>query len=136
MSRVIQRLRPNRKTIPHGYVDHGRVMRKYLAYDGFVHVAKDIRSPLYIDGKYTASLVEAGVSGALLFWHDTLALGNEHETVFALPLDPKEAATAILDIRGSVDVARHSRATREEMSAKYHPGSSIAVRAERMLRDL
>ncbi|MEI2833228.1 MAG: hypothetical protein V9G25_00290 [Acidimicrobiia bacterium] len=62
--------------LPEGYVNHKTVVKKYQEYDGFVHVASDKMHPLHIDGKYTASLIEAGVTGSILFWHDTYKLGN------------------------------------------------------------
>ena len=31
-------------------------------------------SPSSYDGKYTATLLETGVNGAILFWHDTTQL--------------------------------------------------------------
>ena len=118
--------------LPVGYVSHRSTVRKYRAYDGFVHVARDVRHPEFIDGKYTASLIEAGVSGAILFWHDTWGLGNGLETVVELPAGSAAAAEQILDIRRSVDVQALSRATREEMMDTFTPQHSVAVRANRI----
>jgi hypothetical protein len=123
--------RPCRRT-PKGYVPHSRVIKKYQQYDGFVHVAGEKPSPVYIDGKYTAALLEAGLTGAILFWHDTLGLGNDLETVFNLPLEPEEAAREIRHIRENIDVERHSRLTREEILEKYSPDRSIGYRAARI----
>lgn len=122
-----------RAILPVGYVDHASIVRKYHEYDGFVHVARDVRHPTLIDGKVTASLIEAGVSGALLFWHDTWSLGNGLATVFDLPVSTSDAASEILQIRSSIDVERHSRATREEMIDTFNPHHSVAVRADRMI---
>jgi hypothetical protein len=123
--------RPGRR-MPKGYVPHSRVLKKYQQYDGFVHVAAEKPSPVYIDGKYTAALLEAGLTGAILFWHDTLGLGNDLETVFNLPLEPEEAAREIRHIRENLDVERHSRLTREEIFEKYSPARSISYRVARI----
>jgi hypothetical protein len=112
------------------------VIKKYQQYDGFVHVARDIKHPQLIDGKYTASLIEAGVTGAILFWHDTLQLGNSLETVFSLPLNEKSAAAEIMSIRNSLDVRKHSQRTREEMLDTFNVQKSVRIRAERILEKL
>ena len=117
------------RTMPAGYVPHSVVAKKYQQYDGFVHVAEEIPDAIYLDGKYTASLLEAGVTGAILFWHDTLGLGNDLETVFDLPVDPEAAASQILEIRRSLNVEQHSRMTRDEILEKYDPARSIEFRA-------
>ena len=121
-----------RDVLPVGYFDHARTIREYHRFDGFVHVARDVRHPEFIDGKYTASLIEAGVTGAILFWHDTWGIGNGLETVFELPLDTDAAARRILEIRASLDVAAHSRCTREEMLDTFNPRASVARRAARI----
>jgi hypothetical protein len=118
--------------IPYGYVDHAQVVRKYLEYDGFVHIADEVPLPKHIDGKYTAALAEAGLSGAIVFWHDTLGTGNEFETVFDLPVEPEKAAQQILDIRGSLDIARHSAATREELLEKFDPRRAVDFRCQKL----
>jgi hypothetical protein len=119
--------------LPIGYVSHEATIAKYQDYDGFVHVARDVRHPEFIDGMYTATFIEAGATGAILFWHDTWRLGTPLETIFTLPLDTAAAAREILDIRASIDVAAHSRRTREEMLDSFNPRRSVTVRAERML---
>lgn len=116
------------------YVRHSTVVRKYREYDGFVHVAGEV--PPYSDGKYTATLLEAGLTGAILFWHDTLGLGNDFETIFDLPLDPSAAAACILEIRDSLDVARHSRQTRDEIRAKCDPDAITRFRYEQIVARL
>jgi len=118
--------------IPGGYVSHRKVLRKYQQYDGFVHVAAELPHLEYLDGKYTAALLEAGATGAILFWHDTFGLGNDLETVFDLPLDPNEAAQEILQIRRSLDVEKHSRLTREEILDKFDPERSVEFRAKKI----
>jgi hypothetical protein len=119
--------------LPVGYVTHEATIAKYQAYDGFVHVARDVRHPEFIDGMYTAAFIEAGATGAILFWHDTWGLGTPLETVFQLPENTERAAELILDVRSSLDVAKHSRLTREEMLDTFNPARSVAVRAARML---
>lgn len=115
---------------PVGYARHKAVIRKYQSYDGFVHVAAE--TPPMVDGKYTAALLEAGATGAILFWHDTLRLGNDFETVFDLPLEPDEAARQILEIRRNLDVPRHSRLTREEILDRCDPANVMRIRYEKM----
>lgn len=121
--------------LPVGYLSHEATVRKYQDYDGFVHVARDVRHPEFIDGMFTASLIEAGATGAILFWHDTWQLGSELETPFRLPLDTRAAAEIILDIRSSIDVEKHSRATSDEMLEVFNPRRSVAIRAESILAD-
>ncbi len=115
-----------------GYVSHRKVVKKYRQYDGFVHVAAEFSHPDYLDGKYTATLLEAGATGSILFWHDTFGLGNDLETVFDLPLNPIEAAQEILQIRKSLDVEKHSRLTRDEILDKFDPERSVEFRAKRI----
>lgn len=124
--------RPVFRVMLDGYVDRSVVIEKYQEYDGFVHVASEIKDGIYIDGKYTATLMEAGATGAILFWHDTLRLGNDFETVFDLPLEPAAAARSILDVRNSIDVPKHSRATREEILDKCNADRSVAFRCAKI----
>lgn len=122
--------------LPLGYVNHERVIKKYQQYDGFVHIARNIQDPYLIDGKYTASLIEAGITGAILFWHDTLNLGNTLETVFDLSLDEQTAAGEILRIRQSIDINKHSQWTSEEMLDTFNPEKSVQIRANKILEYL
>lgn len=122
--------------LPIGYVSHDETIRKYREHDGFVHIARDVRDRTMIDGKYTASLMEAALSGSIVFWHDTLSLGNDFETIFNAPLGTDAAAEFIRDVGGSIDIAAHSRATTEEFRAKADPARSVEVRAERMLETI
>lgn len=122
--------------LPSGYVDHKEVIKKYQSYDGFVHSAKDIQDTTYIDGKYTASFIEAGLTGSILFWHDTFGLGNGLKTVFELPLDPSHAAEKIRDIRLSIDVEKQSKLTREEMMDTFNPKKSVDVRVQKILESI
>ena len=117
------------KIMPHGYTDHSEVIRKYQSYDSFIHVAKDIKDEIYIDGKYTATLIEAGLTGAILFWHDTFGLGNNLKTVFDLPLDPDQAALRIKEIIDTIDVEEHSLKTHNEMRETFNPQKSVSERA-------
>ncbi|WGD38074.1 hypothetical protein [Lysinibacter sp. HNR] len=119
-----------------GYLSHTLTMKKYAEYDGFVHIATDVQHPEFIDGKYTASLMEAGATGSLIFWHDTWQLGNGLETVFALPSNTTEAAREILEIRKSINVVERSLATREEMLDVFNPQSSVRIRANQMMDHL
>lgn len=125
--------RPGPVLPPRGYMTHEATVRRYQSHDGFVHVARDVAHPIYLDGKYTATLIEAGLTGAILFWHDTFGLGNHLETVFEVPLEPTAAAARILEVRTSLDVAAHSRRTHEEMMDVFNPTTSVRVRAEAML---
>jgi len=120
--------------LPHGYVSHEKVVKKYQDYDGFVHIARDIKHQILIDGKYTASLIEAGLTGAILFWHDTFSLGNNLETVFSLPLEPKAAAKEIIRISNTIDVREHSKKTRQEMLDTFSPEVSVKKRVDVMLQ--
>lgn len=111
-----------------GYRRHDELIAKYSAYDGFVHIAA--QTPPFVDAKYTATLLEAGLTGSILFWHDTLSLGNEFETVFSLPLDPEQAAKEILIIRSSIDVETHSKRTAEEIREHVNIDNVLRVRYE------
>jgi hypothetical protein len=115
-----------------GYRNHQKVIQKYHAYDAFVHVAAEVVHDLYIDGKYTACTLEAGLTGAIVFWHDTLQLGNDFETFFDLPLDPQEAAAQILLIKNNLDVEKHSKRTREEILDKNDASKSLGYRAQKI----
>lgn len=124
------------KLLPHGYVNHKNVIKKYKEYDAFIHVAKDIKDPTYIDGKYTATLIEAGLSGCVIFWHDTFKLGNTLESVFELPLNVDEAARMIKKITKTLDVKAHSIKTHQEMFEKFNPKTSVKIRADAILNSI
>lgn len=111
-----------------GYVDHLSTIKKYVEYDGFVHIAEEKPLPEHLDGKYTAALFEAGVTGSIIFWHDTFDTGNDFETIFSLSKDPETAAKQILEIRNEIDVKRHSELTSEEISDKCHPQKAVDYR--------
>lgn len=138
--RVVHRVRQTRlhrfiKATSPGYVDHRTVVAKYHAHDGFVHCAAEFKHPRYLDGKYTACLMEAGATGAILFWHDTFGLGNDLECVFPLSLDPVAAGAELRDIAANLDVERHSRRTREEILDRFAASRSVALRA-RLIEEL
>lgn len=118
--------RPASPFLHKNYVSHVNIIQKYIQYDGFVHVAAE--TPPLVDGKYTATLFEAGLSGCILFWHDTLGLGNDFETIFSLPLEPEAAARAILDIRKNIDVEKHSKRTVDEIFDRVNPDKVMRVR--------
>lgn len=112
------------------YLSHQHLIEKYRRYDGFVHIAG--KTPPLVDGKYTATLLEAGLTGCILFWHDTHELGNDFETIFSLPLDPAHAAREILNIRQNIDVRVHSRRTAEEIYERCNPANSLRIRSEKI----
>lgn len=119
----------NKKYLPYGYVSHEKIVRKYYEADAFVHIAAEVRDELYLDGKYTATLIEAGVSGCIIFWHDTFRLGNGLETVFSVSADEKLAARQIQGILNDLDVKKHSEATRKEFLSTFNVESSVKARA-------
>lgn len=126
-----------KKYLPLGYVDHSKVVRKYQKYDAFIHVAKDIKDPNDgVDGKYTAAFIEAGLTGAIMFWHDTYGLGNGLKTVFELPLDPDEAALRIIQISKKINIKKHSKETRKEMLRVFNPQDSVKTRAKKILKSI
>jgi hypothetical protein len=113
------------------YVTHEATIGRYLAHDGFVHVAAPV--PPGLDGLYTATLIEAGLSGAIVFWHDTHGLGGFLDTVVETPVEPEAAAGVILDAIGSLDLAEHSRATQTELRAHFSPAPAVGRRAAAIL---
>ena len=113
-----------------GYMSHAATIERYIRYDGFVHIAKERPHPIRIDGKYTAALLEAGVTGAIVFWHDTFADGNDFETIFSLPVEPEAAARKIVEIRSGIAVEAHSRRTMEEIGDRCHPANVVRERRE------
>jgi len=121
---------------PKGYVKHSKVIELYHQYDGFVHIAGEKFHKRYIDGHILSTMLEAGLTGSILFWHDTHGMGPALETVFDMPLDIELAAARILELRESLDVEKHSRATREEILEKHNPEKSVRLRAEQMLERL
>lgn len=126
---IVSRISPtaaSRTTL--GYANHLSTIKKYAEYDGFVHVAADKVSMTHLDGKYTAALLEAAVTGSIIFWHDTFSNGNDFETVFPVSREPEVAAKEIREIRNSIDVERHSRRTAEEISDRCHPGKVVGFR--------
>lgn len=117
-----------------GYQNHETIIQKYHQYDGFVHIAAE--TPPYVDGKYTATLLEAGLTGCILFWHDTLGLGNDFETIFSLPKDPQAAASEILNIRKNINVELHSKRTSEEIRERCNPDNVMKLRYEVIMERL
>ena len=113
-----------------GYVSHKHIIKKYLEYDGFIHIASEKNLPQHLDGKYTASLFEAGLSGSIVFWHDTFNLGNDFETVFSVSKDPQVAANEIKEIRANLDIERHSKMTSEEIAERCEPRSIVEFRRQ------
>lgn len=113
------------------YVEQEKVLPLLASHDGFVHVAAPM--PPRAESQYVATLLEAGLTGALLFWYDTQGCGGYLETVFEVDLDPEVAAAQILDIAASTDIAAHSRRTHEEIRAVFDPRPAIRDRCEKML---
>ena len=92
----------------------------YQNADGFLHPGTIGPPPGYwCDGKYTVSLIEAGLSGCIIFWHDAMSVGNSMKTVFEVSLNPVEIAERIKDVVGSIDLDKHSTETSEEFRLKY-----------------
>lgn len=116
-----------------GYTSHADTIKKYQKYDAFVHVAAPLPCVDNLDGKYTACLLEAGLTGAIIFWHDTHGLGNNFETFFDIPKEEEKAAEFILEVRKNLDVEKHSRLTREEILDKCNLEKSVGLRSEKML---
>lgn len=134
LSRVTTRLGLPDLIVPQGYVRHSVVVRRYQKHDGFVHIARE--NPPHTDAKYTACLLEAGATGAILFWHDALALGNDFETIFSLSDDIETAAAAIVRLRREIDVEKHSRRTAEEIRDRCHPDAVVRARLAAIERAL
>ena len=120
----------SKKYMPYGYVEHDTIIKKYYSSDAFVHIAGEINNKLYLDGKYTASLIEAGMTGCIIFWHDTYNLGNTLKTVFSVSSSEEIAAKEIKDILSKIDIGKHSNATRREMIDTHNVGNSVKIRAE------
>ncbi len=116
--------------MPYGYVEQDTIIKKYYSSDAFVHIAGEINNKLYLDGKYTASLIEAGMAGCIIFWHDTYNLGNTLKTVFSVSSSEEIAAKEIKDILSKIDIGKHSNATRREMIDTHNVGNSVKIRAE------
>ena len=112
----------------HGYKKHDRLIKKYLQYDSFVHVAAE--TPPYVDGKYTATLLEAAASGCITFWHDTLSLGNDFESIIELPLEVDAAVSRIIEISRDINIEYHSRKTQEEIFDKLSPDRAMKTRLD------
>ena len=119
-----------KKYMPYGYVEHAEIIKKYYSSDVFIHIAQEIEDKLYLDGKYTASLIEAGMSGCIIFWHDTYGLGNTLNTVFNVSANEDMAAKEIQEILRSIDIKEHSKATRSEMMRIHNVGDSVKIRSE------
>lgn len=133
LNKTFQIIGINTRSLPNTYTSHLNVIKKYYEYDGFVHIASDVKDKKHIDGKYTACLMEAGASGSICFWHDTFNLGNDLETVFSLPLDPCKAALEITNIKKSLNVPKHSAQTRMEMLDKFSSFKSVEIRSRAIL---
>lgn len=123
-----------KKALPYGYLRHSTTIKKYQTYDAFVHIASDIKHDKYLDGMYTASLIEAGLTGAIIFWHDTYNVGGYLDSVFNVSSDPDTAAKEIQEIIKTLDVREWSKKTRNEMKEVFNPENSVRIRAEEMLR--
>lgn len=128
---IVSRISPTR-AFRHtlGYVDHESTIRRYIEHDGFVHIAAEKPLPNHLDGKYTAALLEAAVTGSIVFWHDTFGTGNDFETIYSLPKEPEQAASEILEIIRNIDVEKVSAETSQEVSERCDPRKIVAYRKE------
>jgi hypothetical protein len=97
-----------------------QMVASYQEADGFLHPGKIGPAPGYfVDGKYTVSLIEAAMSGCIIFWHDAMNHGNSMETVFEVSLNPQEIAARVQEVVGTIDLDQHSTKTAEEFRNKY-----------------
>ena len=101
--------------------------------DGFLHPGRVGDPPGYwTDAKYTVSLIEAGMSGCVVFWHDAMGVGNSMETVFEVSLDPAEIAERVKEVAGSIDLDAHSERTSREFTAKHSIENTVKAKMEVM----
>jgi len=125
ISEAAMRLMPYEwELIPHKdqgfYVDYSILSDIYQNADGFLHPGRVGPAPgHFCDGKYTVSLIEAALSGCIIFWHDAMELGNSMKTVFEVSLDPKEIAEKIQEVVNGIDLETHSTKTAEEFREKH-----------------
>lgn len=126
---IVKKLNPQKASLFFsGYTNHRTVMKKYRTYDGFVHIAAEKPHPLYLDGKYTASLLEAGATGAIVFWHDTFSLGNDFESVLSVDKEPSKAAEQIKQLIKSENIPHRSRLAQEEICDRCNPRQVVGLR--------
>jgi hypothetical protein len=103
-----------------------QMIASYQEADGFLHPGRVGPAPGYfVDAKYTVSLIEAALSGCIIFWHDAMNHGNSMETVFEVSLDPKEIADKIQQVVGSIDLDAHSTKTANEFRDKYSTENNV-----------
>lgn len=101
------------------YIPWERLPEIYQNADGFLSPNLIGPPPEYqIDAKYQVSLIEAGMSGCIIFWHDCMGLGNSMETVFEIPSDPAGISQKIQEVVGSIDLEKHSALTAQEFYEK------------------
>jgi hypothetical protein len=111
-----------------------QMIATYQEADGFLHPGKVGPAPGYfVDGKYTVSLIEAGLSGCIIFWHDAMGHGNSMETVFEVSLNPREIAARVQEVVGSIDLDAHSTKTAEEFRNKYSVENTVKKMMDIML---
>ena len=96
------------------------LVHRYLAADAVIQVSRKTGLREYLEGKYTACMMEAGATGAILFWHDVWGLGSDFDCIVPIPNTSKEAAAVILETAEG-DVEALSAATSAEIRKKCHP---------------
>lgn len=105
--------------------------------DGFLQPGRIGDPPgRFMDAKYTVSLIEAGLSGCIIFWHDVMGIGNSMKTVFEVPLNPKGMAERIKDVVSSIDLEKHSILTAEEFREKHSIENTVRAKMEIIQRFL
>ena len=106
----------------HRYIKRDEYLEHILEADAFVHCAQygDYGD---LDGKYTASLLEAAAGGAICFWHDAFDMGNDFKSIIQVPSDPDEAAEIIKSYaqRRPKSIAYLSRKAMKEIRSKCDP---------------
>lgn len=124
-----------KETQLYGSIPIGHMVDIFQNADGFLHPSKIGPPPGYwTDAKYTVSLIEAGMSGCIIFWHDIMKHGNSMETVFEVSLNPLEIAERIQEVVGSIDLEKHSQKTSEEFRNKHSIENTVKKKMDIMMQ--
>jgi glycosyltransferase involved in cell wall biosynthesis len=119
----------------YGSIPHSRMIEIIQDADGFLHPSKIGEAPsCWVDAKYTVSLIEAGMSGCIIFWHDVMKHGNSMETVFEISQNPIEIAARIQEVVGSIDLEKHSQRTAEEFRNKHSIENTVKKKMDVITR--